>query len=179
MSGTNTTGKITHVWISSKALRTILEAVGPDRREEPCGLLLGYRVPMGAEVIEAVAVPNSHPSPQRAFAMEPEALVVAGRAGRAQGLDIVGFWHGHVAGPAWPGALDEEGMRIVRGDGLPQQVHIVAGRGSTGRRIVRAFREGRHRPKRVMLQLLKRARGSARPAPTALRQGAGPSAAQA
>jgi proteasome lid subunit RPN8/RPN11 len=169
--------KITHVWISQEALRVVLDAVGPDRREEPCGLLLGYRVPMGAEVIEAVPVRNAHPSPQRAFYMEPEALVQAGRAGRAKSLDIVGFWHGHLTGPAWPGALDEEGMRVVRVDGLPPQVHVVAGRGTTGRRLVRAFREGRNRPKRVALELLKRARGSSsRPARP---QGAGPSTAQA
>lgn len=172
--------KITHVWIAPGALHAVLEAAGPDRREEPCGLLLGYRVPLGAEVLEAVPVRNAHPSPQRAFYMEPEDLVQAGRAGRAKGLDIVGFWHGHLAGPAWPGTLDEEGMRVVRGDGLPPQVHIVVGRGSTGRRLVRAFREGRQRPKRVMLQLLKRARGTRRPPVPALRtQGAGPSAAQA
>jgi proteasome lid subunit RPN8/RPN11 len=159
--------KIRQVWVAPEALRTVLDAAGPDRREEPCGLLLGYRVPLGAEVLSAVPVRNAHPSPQRAFYMEPEDLVVAGRAGRAQGLDIVGFWHGHLAGPAWPGVLDEEGMRVVRGgDGLPQQVHLVVGKGTTGKRVVRAFREGRNSAKRVELHLMKRARGQ-RAAPAA------------
>jgi len=157
--------KITRVWISPVALATLLGVGASERpaagqeQEEPCGLLLGHRVPLGAEIVQAVAVRNSHPSPERGFQMEPEDLVVAGRAGRAKGLDIVGFWHGHLAGPAWPGELDGEGMQLIRGDGLPPQVHLVVGRGSTGRRVVRAFREGRSRPKNVPLLLLGRPRG--------------------
>jgi proteasome lid subunit RPN8/RPN11 len=157
--------KITRVWISPAALASVLGA-GADEpaspaqeREEPCGLLLGHRVPLGAEIVQAVSVRNSHPSPARGFEMAPEDLVLAGRAGRAQGLDIVGFWHGHLAGPAWPGELDAEGVQLLRGDGLPPVVHLVVGRGTTGKRVVRAFREGRSRPKNVPLLLLGRPRG--------------------
>ena len=157
--------KITHVWISPAALATVLGAGAGEQppagkeQAEPCGLLLGHRAPLGTEIVQAVTVRNSHPSPARGFEMEPEDLVIAGRAGRAKGLDIVGFWHAHLAGPAWPGELDGEGMQLLRGDGLPPQVHLVVGRGSTGRRVVRAFREGRSRLKNVPLLLLGRPRG--------------------
>jgi proteasome lid subunit RPN8/RPN11 len=151
--------KLTHVWIAPAALEAVLAAARSGRREEPCGLLLGHRVPLGAEVVLAVPVANAHPSPERGFHMTPEALVAAGRSGRARGFDIVGYWHGHLEGPAWPGDTDEEGMLLSRGDDLPPQVHLVLGRGSTGRYVVRAFRDGRTRAKRVPLSLLKRVRG--------------------
>lgn len=158
--------KVTNVWMASTALAHVLESTGPGKTEEPCGLLLGYRVALGAEVLEAVSVRNAHQQPSRAFRMETEDLLVAGRAGRAKGLDIVGIWHGHLQGPAWPGDLDLEQMRDWQALN-PQSVWIVVGRGSTGKPLVRAFRLGRTRPKKVRLQVLKRARGSAAPRPAA------------
>ncbi|MFM8979237.1 MAG: M67 family metallopeptidase [Planctomycetia bacterium] len=158
--------KVTNVWMSASALAHVLAATGPNKTEEPCGLLLGYRVALGAEVLEAVSVRNAHQTPARAFRMETEDLLVAGRAGRAKGLDIVGIWHGHLQGPAWPGELDLEQMHDWQALN-PQSVWIVVGKGSTGRQMVRAFRLGRTRPKKVRLQVLKRARGSAMPRPAA------------
>jgi len=152
--------KVTHVWMSAAALQRLVASVAAGTPAEPCGLLLGYRVPLGAEVLEAAPVPNRHEQPNRAFRMETEDLLVEGRAARARGLDIVGIWHGHLAGPAWPGDLDLERMREWQGLN-PHSVWIVVGRGSTGKTLVRAFRLGRTRPKKVRLMVLKRARGSA------------------
>jgi proteasome lid subunit RPN8/RPN11 len=151
--------RICQTWISPSALKALLAAAPGSDRREPCGVLLGYRVPLGAEIVDAVAVPNAHPSGEHAFLMEPQGILTAARAGRARGLDIVGFWHSHPDGPAWPGAFDDEGMQSTRIEGLPPHVHIIVGRGTVGRRVVRAFREGRHRPKPVALTLLRRARG--------------------
>lgn len=170
------TAKVTHVWMAAPALQAVLDSVREGTTAEPCGLLLGYRRPLGAEVLEAVPVRNAHETPSRAFRMETEALLVAGRAGRARGLDIVGIWHGHLQGPAWPGDLDVERMREWQNLN-PQSVWVVIGRGTTGRSLVRAFRLGRTRPKKVRLLVLKRARGTAtvRSAPPAAGGAGGPS----
>jgi proteasome lid subunit RPN8/RPN11 len=159
--------RISHVWISPTALKSLLAAAPAANRREPCGVLLGYRVALGAEILEVAPVPNAHPRGEHAFLMEPQGILAAGRAARTRGLDIVGFWHAHPEGPAWPGALDDEGMQSTRIEGLPPHVHVIVGRGSVGRRVVRAFREGRHRPKPVAMTLLARARGRSHAAPTA------------
>lgn len=159
--------RISQVWISPAAVKALLAAApGADRRE-PCGVLLGYRVPLGAEIVEVASVPNAHPRGEHAFLMEPQGILSAARAGRARGLDVVGFWHAHPEGPAWPGALDEEGMQSTRIEGLPPHVHVIVGRGTMGPRVVRAFREGRRQPKPVPMILLRRARGRSLAAPSA------------
>jgi hypothetical protein len=55
--------------------------------------------------------------------------------------------------------LDEEGMRGAQIDGTQPYVHVVAGRGTTGKRVVRGFRQGRTHPKQVPIESLKRPRG--------------------
>jgi proteasome lid subunit RPN8/RPN11 len=151
--------RISNVWIAPACIDRLLAAApGADGREA-CGVLLGYRVPLGAEILELAPVRNSHPSGQDAFLMEPQAILEAGRAGRARGLDVVGFWHAHVRGAAWPGALDDDGMNAAHVEGLPPHVHVIVGRGSTGRRVVRAFRESRGGQREVRMTLLRRARG--------------------
>jgi proteasome lid subunit RPN8/RPN11 len=152
--------RIAQIWMSSSALKSVLDAVASKERIEPCGALLGFRVPLGAEVLEAVRLKNAHPSADRAFLLQPESILEAGRAARAKGLEVVGFWHGHLEGPAWPGMLDEDGMRSAQADGAGPYVHVVVGRGSTGKRVVRGFRQGRAHAKQVPILTLGRPRGS-------------------
>ena len=153
--------RIAQIWMSPTALKTVLDAATSKARVEPCGALLGFRVPLGAEVLEAVHLKNAHPSADRAFLLEPESILEAGRTARGRGLDIVGFWHGHLDGPAWPGMLDEDGMRSAQTEGAGPYVHVVVGRGSTGKRVVRGFRQGRAHAKQVPIQRLGRPRGTA------------------
>lgn len=153
--------RMSHIWMSSSALKTVLDSVAAKERAEPCGALLGFRVPLGAEVVEAVRLKNAHPSAERAFLLEPDSILEAGRTARDKGLDLVGFWHGHLEGPAWPGMLDEEGMRSAQAEGAGPYVHVVVGKGSTGKRVVRGFRQGRAQPKQVPIQTLGRPRGKA------------------
>jgi proteasome lid subunit RPN8/RPN11 len=152
--------RIAQIWMSSSALKSVLDASASKERIEPCGALLGFRVPLGAEVLEAVRLKNAHPSPDRAFLLQPESILEAGRTARAKGLEVVGFWHGHLEGPAWPGMLDEDGMRSAQADGVGTYVHVVVGRGSTGKRVVRGFRQGRAHAKQVPILTLRRPRGS-------------------
>lgn len=158
--------KISDAWVAADVIQALLAAdrQGAAARQEPCGALLGYHVPRGTEVLEAVTLPNAHATPGRGFALEPEAVLAASRDARSRGLDLVGFWHAHLEGPAWPGMLDEEGMRNAQGEGIGPFVHLVVGRGSTGKRVLRAFRMGRNHPKPVAMHLLTRARGSQRSA---------------
>jgi proteasome lid subunit RPN8/RPN11 len=151
--------RIATIWMSPDALRTVLDGLAAPERAEPCGALLGYRVPLGIEVVEAVRLKNAHPSPDRGFLLEPAAILDTGRSARAKELDLVGFWHGHREGPAWPGMLDEEGMRGAQIDGTQPYVHVVAGRGTTGKRVIRGFRQGRTHPKQVPIEALKKPRG--------------------
>jgi proteasome lid subunit RPN8/RPN11 len=153
--------RVAQIWMSTRALKTVLDAAASRERIEPCGALLGYRVPLGAEVLEALPLKNAHPSADRAFLLEPESVLAAGRTARAKGLDVVGFWHGHLEGPAWPGVLDEEGMRSAQTGSDAPFVHVVVGRGSTGKRVVRGFRQGRAHAKQVPIQTLRRPRGTA------------------
>jgi proteasome lid subunit RPN8/RPN11 len=151
--------RISTIWMSPAALRTVLDGLAAPERAEPCGALFGYRVPLGIEVVEAVRLKNAHPSPDRAFLLEPAAILEAGRTAHGKQLDLVGFWHGHREGPAWPGILDEEGMRGAQADGLQPYVHVVAGRGTTGKHVVRGFRQGRAHAKQVPIETLRRPRG--------------------
>lgn len=150
------------IWIAPQAVAALLAAAKTSERAEPCGILLGYHVPRGAEVLEAVALPNAHPSPERGFHLQPETILRAARAGRERGLDLVGFWHVHLEGPAWPGMFDEEGMRAAHAEGLGPYVHLVGGKGSTGKNVVRGFRLGRTRAKQIPIHALSRPRGSQR-----------------
>ena len=156
--------KILDAWVQAEVVQALLAAdrEAATTRSEPCGALLGYHGPRGTEVLEAVALTNTHPSPGRGFAIEPQAVLAAARDARSRGLDVVGFWHAHIEGPAWPGMLDEEGMRAAQAEGIGPYVHLVVGRGSTGRRVLRAFRLGRNHPKQVPMHLLTHARGARR-----------------
>lgn len=68
---------------------------------ECCGVLLGH----GDEVVGGVRTRNLSPDPNR-FLIDPEDHIRARRDGRAQGLDVVGFYHSHPHSPAVPSETD-------------------------------------------------------------------------
>ena len=53
---------------------------------------------------------NAHPSPERAFRIAPQDILHVARAGRERGLTVLGFWHGHLSGPAHAGEADADGL---------------------------------------------------------------------
>lgn len=100
--------------------RAVLDDVYAHAREgapqEACGILAGRRE-AGEHVVErGFRVRNAHPRPIGEYALDPaEQLHVTLLAEDELGLEVIGFYHSHPAGPArlsatdaarasWPGA---------------------------------------------------------------------------
>lgn len=77
--------------------------------EECCGILLGTTDGDEVCVLRVVAVDNERgESRHNRFVIGPEAVLAAQRAGRAEGLEIVGYYHSHPDHPARPSDFDRE-----------------------------------------------------------------------
>lgn len=75
---------------------------------EACGVLLGEDAPQSPpRVSAALALTNAAAQRGTAFALRPADLQRAGAEARARGLELVGFFHSHPGGRAWPSAEDE------------------------------------------------------------------------
>jgi proteasome lid subunit RPN8/RPN11 len=92
--------------------RKLLDDVYAHAREgapqEVCGILAGRRLPAGEHVVEhAFRVRNAHPRPVGEYELDPtEQLRVTLRVEDELGLEVVGFYHSHPAGPARLSATD-------------------------------------------------------------------------
>jgi desampylase len=131
------------VLVSPTLLRALLSAHGAAVDAEPCAVLIGRAEARGLRVLEARPTPNVHPAPARGFVVEPAALVAASRDARERGLSVVGAWHGHLRGPAWPSLADEAGLRvagIVPGETKRQPfAFLVTGHGAGRATVLRGF----------------------------------------
>ena len=83
---------------------------------ECCGILLGTT----DHITEAVRAGNLSASPTR-FVIDPKAHIEARRTARAQGLQVVGFYHSHPHSPALPSATDLAEAQY------PGCVHLIVG----------------------------------------------------
>jgi proteasome lid subunit RPN8/RPN11 len=137
----------------------LIEAWSAAGGREPCGLLVGVVERGVLRIDRAVSLPNVHPTPAEAFALEPEDQVRAAAEARGAGLVVVGTWHGHLAGGPWPGRMDVEAMEASRAltDALaaPPWVHLVVARGTSARPVVRAFVQTARGPKPVHLRVAR------------------------
>jgi proteasome lid subunit RPN8/RPN11 len=88
--------------ISRAAVDCIHRAAAAAHPQEACGLLLGR----GAHVIHATIAANVASSPATRFEIDPAHLLAAHRAARGGGPVIIGYWHSHPTGMAWPSATD-------------------------------------------------------------------------
>jgi proteasome lid subunit RPN8/RPN11 len=86
------------------------------RPRECCGILLGTT----DHITEAIRAGNLSESPAR-FLIDPKAHIEARRAARAQGLEVVGFYHSHPHSPALPSARDLAEAQY------PGCVHLIVG----------------------------------------------------
>ncbi len=86
------------------AIRRHGEATYP---HECCGILLGVAADGVNEVREAVEAGNTRmDSAHNRYQIAPQELIRVQRQGRAQGLEIVGFYHSHPDHPAQWSATD-------------------------------------------------------------------------
>lgn len=86
------------------------------RPRECCGILLGT----AGHITEAVRAGNLSESPTR-FLIDPKAHIEAHRKARAEGLEVVGFYHSHPHSPPLPSATDLEEAQY------PGCVHLIVG----------------------------------------------------
>ncbi len=86
------------------ALRTHGEQTYP---HECCGVLLGHVEDQARVVVAVVQAGNTRfDSPHNRYNIDPRELVRIQREARAEGLDIVGFYHSHPDHPARWSATD-------------------------------------------------------------------------
>jgi proteasome lid subunit RPN8/RPN11 len=103
--------------------RSLLDAIIGEARgsaHEVCGLLLGS----DDTVSEIRPCANVHPQPATRFELDPSELVAALRAARGGGPGVLGHYHSHPSGRAFPSATDAADAAadgtlwlIVAGDG--------------------------------------------------------------
>ena len=74
--------------------------------EEVCGVLAGDYGDRESRVLDIYPVENAADSPQIRYAMDPEDQLAAIDAVEEAGLEVVGFYHSHPAGPTHPSETD-------------------------------------------------------------------------
>ena len=98
---------------SIRVPRALLDEVVAHARaaapEEACGALVGTKAGNDIVVERAVPMRNAHPDPRAAYLIEPAHLLqVVLRAEDEWGLEVVGFYHSHPAGPSRLSRMDVE-----------------------------------------------------------------------
>lgn len=84
--------------------------------EEACGILLGE----GDSITAFTPAKNVHPTPQTHFEIDPQTLIDAHRAARAEGAQVLGYFHSHPSGDASPSQTDSD---MAAGDGAIWAIH--------------------------------------------------------
>jgi proteasome lid subunit RPN8/RPN11 len=106
-----------------------LESMAAHAREgypyEVCGVMLGESGEGGVRVARVVRMTNRETErPAVRYQIAPADLVAVQRQARAEGLDIVGYYHSHPDHPARPSETD----RRIAAEGLSDGVvYIVVG----------------------------------------------------
>ena len=84
---------------------------------ECCGLLLGTFKDSVFEVVDAWAASNEAPDRDR-FEMSPVTLLELNNRARDRELGVLGFYHSHLEGDAFPSAID----RVLA---IPGTLHLI------------------------------------------------------
>lgn len=87
--------------IASSALVSILDHARRATPAEACGIVFGDAAIDTAEAADNIAEHN-----ERAFEIDPAALLRAHRSARAQGRKVLGWYHSHPNGVAEPSVTD-------------------------------------------------------------------------
>jgi proteasome lid subunit RPN8/RPN11 len=95
--------------LRSEDLASIHAGLARAYPEEGCGVMIGYDRNGTHEVARVEGIANqSVESRARRYLISPEQFLAADRAARAEGLDVLGFFHSHPDHPAEPSAFDRE-----------------------------------------------------------------------
>ena len=119
----------------------ILQLAKASAPDECCGMLLGRAQEPGkpAAVVSAAPARNLEAGrSQRRFRIAPAAVAQASQVARAQGLELLGFFHSHPRGIAAPSEED-----IAEASAWPGYYHIIAA--PTDAQPLRAYRTGAQR----------------------------------
>ena len=101
---------------------------------EGCGVLVGSLGGGEASVVSASRGRNLVTDRARdRYELDPGDIVAAERAARAQGLEVVGFWHTHPDHPARPSRFDTERA-------WPEYLYVIASTTAEGVADLRAWR---------------------------------------
>lgn len=92
------------VTISSGLVAELLAMAAAAPDVEICGLLFGT----AQAIRDAESCRNVAPAPDRAFELDPAALIAAHRRARAGGPAIIGHYHSHPLGRPEPSRTDAE-----------------------------------------------------------------------
>ena len=146
-----------------EALAEILAAHVAAGEREACGALLGRVLPDRVVVEAFQAARNAHPAPTHAFLLHPEDALAAQRSAQGRGLCVVGTWHGHRRGAAFPSDADAAGLAAATlapgAAGRPAEVpHVfaISGCGSGRAPVLRAFLQDAGRfPREVTLRVVR------------------------
>ncbi len=97
------------LWLPRALHRRIEQWATADYPHEACGLLVGREEGGRAQAMRVTAARNlNRDRPRDRYLLDPEDFLAADRSARADGLDVVGFWHSHPDHPASPSATDLE-----------------------------------------------------------------------
>lgn len=105
---------------------------------EGCGVLVGSFGDGGGEVSVVRATAGRNLVTERArdrYELDPGDILSAERAARADGLDVVGFWHTHPDHPARPSRFDTERA-------WTEYVYVICSTQAGGVADLRAWRLG-------------------------------------
>jgi proteasome lid subunit RPN8/RPN11 len=102
--------------ISQRVLDDVVAHARECRPVECCGVLIGQ----GGQIAAAIRTRNIAESPTR-FVIDPKDHFEARRTARAQGLEVVGFYHSHPHSRAYPSPVDRAEAAY------PDAVHLIVG----------------------------------------------------
>jgi proteasome lid subunit RPN8/RPN11 len=100
---------VSRLFIDSALRQRIRRHAESSYPEECCGFLIGRTAADASSVERIVPAGNERQeSRHNRYLISPEAVLAAHKAARAQGLDVIGYYHSHPDHPARPSAFDRE-----------------------------------------------------------------------
>ncbi len=90
--------------------------------KECCGMLLGVEEQYCFRILRTLPVRNSACVRDREFAIAPDVVGRGARLARAFGGELLGFYHSHPSGPAYPSQRD-----VDEASAFPGTLHVIVG----------------------------------------------------